>query len=306
MNTLLINLKIQEVNVVKPIKRKSMMMRYSGRSSDYLSPSFGQGCLLDCSYCYCKRHKPIGLDYATNIEQILTEINSHVTMVAPFDQNLRPRPDQVDPKYIVYDISCNEDFALHHKYYPWQKIFAFFRDHQKAKATLATKVIAEDLLTFDPKKKVRIRFSLMPQKLSSIYEPNTPKIIDRINAVNSFITAGYEVHLNFSPVIIYSGWQQDYIELFELVNATVLDKFKLDVLSEVIFLTHNIHKHQANVENNKPGEQMLWDPVLQEPKESIYGGHNVRYRINLKERAVEEFKMLHDRIIPWNTIRYIF
>ena len=62
---------------VKKIKRKTFKIRPSGRSTDYISPSFGYGCLYDCSYCYMKRHKPGGLSVATNTEDILTEINSH-------------------------------------------------------------------------------------------------------------------------------------------------------------------------------------------------------------------------------------
>ena len=59
---------------VEKITRKTFKIRESGRSSDYIAPSFGYGCLLNCTYCYMKRHKAEGLDVATNIETILTEI----------------------------------------------------------------------------------------------------------------------------------------------------------------------------------------------------------------------------------------
>lgn len=85
---------------VKKVKRKSMIIRKSGRSSDYITPSFGFGCLFNCSYCYLKRHKPKGLDVATNIEDILTVINNHVY----FESSIE-KPNQTDDKYITYDIS---------------------------------------------------------------------------------------------------------------------------------------------------------------------------------------------------------
>ena len=44
----------------------------------FISPSFGYGCVYQCGYCYMKRHKPTGLDVATNTGDILTVINSHV------------------------------------------------------------------------------------------------------------------------------------------------------------------------------------------------------------------------------------
>lgn len=36
---------------MKIINRKSMLIRESGRSTDFISPSFGHGCLFECTYC---------------------------------------------------------------------------------------------------------------------------------------------------------------------------------------------------------------------------------------------------------------
>jgi len=286
--------------MIEKVKRKSFAIRPSGRSSDFISPSFGHGCLLNCSYCYMKRHKPKGLSVATNIESILTEISNN----AWFEEV--DKPNQTDPKFITYDISCNEDFALHSKYYDWRKIFQFFVDHPIAKATLATKVIPTEFLDFNPKGKVRIRFSLMPQKIKEILEPNTPDIIDRIKAIDAFIEAGYDVHVNFSPVVVYNEWKEDYEELFQMLDDYVEDHHKDIVKAEVIFLTHNEDKHWWNLTNDVSGEELLWTPNIQEEKISQYGGKNIRYKRDYKAILIDEFRDLHDQIIPWNTIRYIF
>jgi spore photoproduct lyase len=275
-----------------------MKIRPSGRSSDFISPSFGYGCLLNCSYCYMKRHKPEGLDVATNTNDILTAINNHA-FFATVD-----KPNQTDPEYVTYDIACNEDFALHAKYHEWEKIFTFFREHPIAKATLATKIVPDKFLTFDSKSKVRIRFSLMPQKISSILEPETASIEDRLRAVDRFIAAGYDVHLNFSPVVYYNGWEDDYVELFHLVDELVDNKES--VKAEVIFLTHNENKHLYNMNHGLPGEDLLWTPDVQEAKTSEYGGMNIRYKSDLKSDMIAVFKDLHEYVIPWNQIRYIF
>ena len=283
---------------ITSIKRKSMLIRESGRSSDYISPSFGYGCLFNCSYCYMKRHLPDGLAISKNVNQILTEISDHAYFATV------EKPNQTDPDHVTYDIACNEDFALHAKYHDWKKIFGFFKDHPVAKATLATKTVPEAFLEFDPKRKVRIRFSLMPQKLSSILEPNTALISDRLKAIERFIDAGYDVHVNYSPVVYYKGWEDDYAELFHLVDENV--KSKEMVKAEVIFLTHNASKHWHNLQNDLPGEHLLWVPDLQEKKSSQYGGDNVRYARGLKSDLIAQFKDIHGSIIPWNTIRYIF
>jgi spore photoproduct lyase len=288
------------MSLIRKINRKSMLIRESGRSSDFISPSFGYGCLLNCSYCYMKRHRPEGLDIPKNIEDILTAVDHHVVF------ETIDKPNQTDSKFVTYDISCNEDFALHSKYYDWEKIFRFFRDHNRAKATLATKIIPNHFLKFNPWEKVRIRFSLMPQKLSTIFEPNTPSILDRIKAINRFYEAGYDVHVNFSPVILYKGWKTDYMDLFGLLDQYVKEEYKKDVLAEVIFLTHNKDKHENNVKNKLEKEYLLWNPKIQEKKISEYGGKNVRYKKVLKKQAINQFKNIHNEIIPWNTIRYIF
>ena len=57
--------------MIQKVKRKSFKIRESGRSTDYISPSFGHGCLYNCSYCYMKRNKPVGLSIATAITSII-------------------------------------------------------------------------------------------------------------------------------------------------------------------------------------------------------------------------------------------
>jgi len=284
--------------MVEKVTRKSMVIRPSGRSTDFISPSFGHGCLYDCTYCYMKRHKPEGLDIATNTEDILTAIDHHAWFATV------EKPNQTHEKYITYDISCNEDFALHLKYHEWEKIFDFFKGHELAMGSFATKYVNKKLLEYNPEGKIRIRFSLMPQVYADLLEPNTSSIYERLTAIDEFIAAGYDVHINFSPVIVTRGWLHYYEKLFKDVNMYVKHKDK--VKAEVIFLTHNQQRHEYNLKDNPAGENLLWNPSIQEDKVSEYGGLNLRYKHDLKAQYIKEWTELHDDIIGWNTIRYIF
>lgn len=278
-----------------------MVIRPSGRSTDFISPSFGHGCLYNCTYCYMKRHKPEGLSIATNTMDILTEINSHAYFADV------EKPNQTG-EFITYDISCNEDFALHAKYHEWETIFKFFRDHPLAMGSFATKYVNINLLKFNPESKVRIRFSLIPEEYRQALEFNTCTIRERLIAVKDFLDAGYEVHLNFSPVIVHDNWLRHYDKLFRFIeDIAAVDNWNNEsVKAEVIFLTHNEDKHKYNLENGLPGEDLIWVPKLQESKTSQYGGKNLRYEHNRKADYIKQFVELHDKIIPWNTIRYIF
>lgn len=286
------------MKIVEEVTRKSMQIRPSGRSTDFIAPSFGYGCLFNCGYCYMKRHKPEGLSVAKNIHDVLTAIDHH-SWFADVD-----KPNQTHDHYITYDIGCNEDLALHYKYYDFDKIVRFFLPHGRAMGSFATKYVNPKLLEYNIGGSMRIRFSLMPQKYADILEPGTSKIIDRIRAIDQFIRRGWDVHINFSPVIVTEGWESEYAALFQLVDRNVT--FQHSVKSEVIFLTHNKGKHEYNLKHGILGEELLWRPDIQEDKISQYGGENIRYKSGLKEDYIRAFKSLHELIIPWNTIRYIF
>jgi len=284
--------------MIEKVNRKSMIIRNSGRSTDFLTPTIIMGCGFNCGYCYCKRHKTEGVNIAENINQILTEVDHHAWFADV------EKPNQTHPEYVTYDIGTNSDMALHAKHYDWKKVFDFFKHHPRAMGSFATKYVNEKLLEYNPDGKMRIRFSLMPTKYAEILEPNTTPINLRIKAIDRFIEAGYDVHINFSPVIVTDDWLVEYGELFRQVQGIV--EYKDKVKAEVIFLTHNEGKHKYNLEKNLPGEDLLWKPEIQEAKVSEYGGKNIRYNHVLKKEYIEQFRALHTEIIPWNTIRYIF
>jgi spore photoproduct lyase len=286
-------LEFKKISTITKIRKKTEVVNFSVKNNENY---FANGILTH--NCYMKRHKAEGLDVATNTMDILTAVNNHCAF-ADVD-----KPNQTHNEYITYDISCNEDFALHAKHHEWVKIFDFFKQHPNAMGSFATKYVNPILTEYNPEGKIRIRFSLMPQNISDELEPNTSKIIDRIKAIDAFIDAGYDVHINFSPVVVYDNWLKDYEYLFQLVNDYV--DYKDVVKAEVIFLTHNENKHVYNVVNNLSGEDLLWNPDIQEDKVSQYGGKNIRYRHDLKAKYIKQWVELHDQIIPKNTIRYIF
>lgn len=296
------------MSLVKEVTRKQLKITESGRSTDFIAPSFGHGCLFNCSYCYMKRHRPTGLQIAKNVDDVLDAIGEHYHSLSPTEWIINNKPNQTHESRVTYDIGTNEDLALHAKYYDLRKIF----DYAKGKFMMfsfATKYVNYDILHIATHpSRTRIRFSLMPQKYADILEPNTSPIEERISAINDFIGRGYDVHINFSPVIVTDTWIEDYRDLFMLVDKIVYPRYKRDkgIKSEVIFLTHNEKKHEYNLANNIPGEELLWRPDIQENKISSNGQLNIRYEHKLKSHYIYQFKALHELLIPWNTIRYIF
>lgn len=286
---------------MKFVTRKSMIIRESGRSSDYITPTIGHGCEYKCSYCYMRRHIKNGVSIATNVESIIKAIMLHShSLKWPKQAN------QTHSKYYTYDFSCNEDYVRHARHHDWKMLFDYFKNSDKVMGTAATKYVNKDLLKYNPNRKVRIRFSLMPQKLASVLEPGTSSIVNRIKAINDFYDAGYDVHINYSPIIAYKESAEDYKELFQLINDIVDNSIKDKVKCECIFLTHNAEMHKYNVENNVKGEEYLWTPGNQEAKLSQYGGRNIRYKYKIKGIYKDNFVKLLNNTLPWQKIRYIF
>ena len=251
-----------------------------------------------------KRHRHTGVQIAENVDDVLNAIEDHYCDTLSNESwYYENKPNQTDRQCITYDIGSNEDLALHAKYYDIEKIFSLPYGRLYLKFSFATKYVNYDLPDATPGH-IRIRFSLMPQKYSDVLEPETSSIIERIQAIDKFIDKGYEVHINFSPVIVTDTWIEDYRDLFMLVDKHVTNKDK--VKCEVIFLTHNEKKHTYNLLNNISGEHMLWTPEIQEEKISSNGEKNIRYKHVLKREYINEFKALHEILIPWCTIRYIF
>lgn len=282
---------------------KTLVCRESGRSSDFIAPSLANGCVGACAYCYVDRNKRVNpITLFTNTEEILEAVDRHV-----HKQPWSKVPNQTHYRYYTYDIGCNSDIAVDAALSDSVRTAVeYFRQHPKAFATFATKFVNPELLTYDPQQKVRIRFSLMPARVSKLVDVRTDPIEKRIAAINDFYAAGYEVHLNFSPVIVYEGWQEEYRELFERLNEVVHPRVKAQMESEVIFLTHNFGQHQVNLDINPKAEELIWTPEIQETKRSQFGGINVRYQHGLKAQLVAEFRQLQEEIIPWCPIRYIF
>ena len=284
--------------------KKGLACRPNGRSADFIAPSHSNGCAMACAYCYVPRRKGYANPITTfvNIEGVMGNIERHAKK-----QGLKMEPNQVDPSLWVYDIGENGDCSVDATVSDNVKdVVDLFKGLPNAKASFATKYVNRDLLDYDPQGKTRVRFSLMPERISKIVDVRTSRIRDRIAAINDFVEAGYEVHVNFSPVIVYEGWRADYVELFSQLDDALSPEAKAQLACEVIFLTHNEALHEVNLGWHPKAEDLLWTPGLQEKKVSENGAANVRYRTGKKGKMVKLFKAMLAEHLPYCTVRYAF
>lgn len=284
--------------------KKSLACRPNTRSANFIAPFESNGCTMSCSYCYVPRRKgyanPVTL--YVNIEQSLQYLQRHIAKQGP-----KSIPDEVDTTHWVYEIGENGDCSADAAMCNNVKDFVhFFRTTPTAKGTWATKFVNPQLLSYDPQGQTRIRFSLMPHKMSRLIDVRTSPISDRIEVMNDFVAAGYEVNVNFSPVVVYEGWLADWSLLFDELNDNLNERTKQQLVAEIIFLTHNEDLHNINLGWHPKAEQVLWVPQMQEVKYSENGGRNVRYKSGYKGGLVKSLVELVNTKLPYCKIRYAF
>ncbi len=285
--------------------KKGLGIRSFYRSADFIAPSQANGCAMACSYCYVARRKGYANPITTfvNTGEIFSAVERHAAR-----QGMKLEPTQADGDLWVYELGTNSDLSVDAALSEnVRDAVELFRGLPNAKATFATKFVNRDLLDYDPQGKTRIRFSLMPPETSKVVDVRTSRIEDRVAAINDFVEAGYEVNVNFGPVILKDGWLSDYADLFGMLDAELSPAAKAQLAAEVIFLTHTEELHEVNLSWHPEGERLLWRPEIQEHKRSQASGDRVlRYERNLKRRLVAEFRDLLSERLPYCTIRYAF
>jgi spore photoproduct lyase len=284
--------------------KKTLTCRPNGRSADFIAPSASNGCAMACAYCYVPRRKGYANPISTfvNIDQIAAAIRRHAERQGP-----KPAPNQCDPHDWVYDLGENADVSVDARVSDnVRDLVTLFADLPGAKASFATKHVNRDLLDYAPRGSTRVRFSLMPPDDARILDIRADRIADRIAAIDDFVAAGYEVHVNFSPVVVREGWTRRWEELLQALGDGINARSRAQLACEIIMLTHNQALHETNLRWHPRAEELLWRPDLQEPKRSQNGQENVRYARAKKARALAELTRRIETIAPWCRIRYAF
>jgi spore photoproduct lyase len=276
---------------IKVQKTKTLVTKDNNNSANCIAPNLIYGCFGGCvdTYCYMSRYNGHRVFVNENVDDIFNS-------VVEWEKDFTKVPDQQDPIYTMVDIACNTDLVLMQKHLPEPLIDYLKRydNHPRLNSTMATKypsLLKLDVNHFN--KKPRVRISVMPQKYSNILEPKMQDIVSRIYDVKRLKNLGWEVHINYSPLIFYPGWKDEYQELFHIIAAIAGEN-----KCEVIALTN--HTNQMARSSDEVKELMRRSYEIKN-KSGI-----MRYPIKHKTRLLEEFKKLYSYYFKLDTIRYIF
>lgn len=280
--------------MIKIQKTRTLVTKDNNNSANCIAPNLIYGCFGGCvdTYCYMSRYNGRRVFVNTNVDEIFQS-------VVEWEKTYNKVPDQQDPVYTMVDIACNTDLVLMQKHvkktgFSLHNYLLMYDKHENLNTTMATKY--PGLLTLDVRhfnKPPRVRVSLMPQTYSNVLEPKMQKISSRIEDINRLKDLGWEVHINYSPVVFQRRWIQEYDDLFaEVKRVAGVNK------CEVIVLTN--HRNQMAKASPEAQEMM---------KHSCEIKNNsgvMRYPIRDKTKLLSRWKQLYNKYFELNTIRYIF
>ena len=277
--------------MIKIQTTKTLETKPNNNSANCIAPNVIYGCFGGCvnTYCYMSRYNGTRVYVNKNVDQIFNS-------VVEWEKTYYKQPDQQDPIYTMVDVACNSDLVLMQKHMPEPLIDYLKRydDHPRLNSTMATKY--PNLLRLNVNhfnKKPRVRVSLMPQRYSKILEPKMQLIRHRIYDINRLKELGWEVHINYSPLVFYPGWKEEYNALFRKVKEVAgVNK------CEVIALTN--HRNQMAKASPEARELMRRSYEIKNQSGVM------RYPIAHKGRLISEFKDIYKKYFPLETIRYIF
>tara|TARA_R100000541_G_scaffold32416_1_gene41185 strand:- start:867 stop:1700 length:834 start_codon:yes stop_codon:yes gene_type:complete len=277
--------------MIKIQKTKTLITKQNNNSSDCIAPNVIYGCFGGCvkTYCYMSRYNGKRVYVNSNVNEVF---NSVVEWEKTYDKV----PNQQDPIYTMVDVACNSDLVLMQRKMsePLMKYLKRYDDHPQLNSTMATKypgLLKLDVNHFN--KPPRVRVSLMPQKYSDILEPKMQKIESRIADVNRLKELGWEVHINYSPVIFYPGWSKEYNALFKRVKEIAGEN-----KCEVIALTNHVNQMIRASDEARD--------IMKYSDEAKNSSGVMRYPIAKKHKLISMFKDIYAEYFSLETIRYIF
>ena len=277
--------------MVKYQVTKTLVTKPNDNSANAIAPNLIYGCFGGCvnTYCYMSRYNGHRVFVNTNVLDIVSSVYEWAKDYVKF-------PDQQDSIYKIVDVACNTDLVLMQKHCPIPLVdyLKMYDDHSEINSTMATKypsLLKIDVNHFN--KKPRVRVSLMPQSYSNILEPKMQSIESRIRDINRLKDLGWEVHINYSPVIIYKNFRKEYQDLFQEVKDVAGDN-----KCEVIFLTN----HPMQMERVKG----LASEMMGKSNQVKNANGVMRYPLDYKRKAVSIFKEEYSKVFNVESIRYIF
>lgn len=162
-------------------------------------------CPGKCEYCYLNTtlgRKPYVRVYV-NIDEILQQAQQYI--------------DERKPEITIFEGAATSDpLPVEPFTGALAQTIKFFGKQERGRFRFVTKFTNVDsLLSLDHGGNTRFRFSINAASVINNYEGSTPRLSQRLNAAAKLYQAGYPTGFIVGPIMIFSGWEQEYREMVQ-------------------------------------------------------------------------------------------
>lgn len=169
-------------------------------------------CPFDCSYCYLAGTPGVRFSPTVKMFLNLDEI------IETIDEDAR----RLATPTAFYCGKLQDGLALDPLTGYSRALVPFFANHPYARMTLLTKSTQVDnLLDLDHRGHTILSWSMNPPEIVARFEPRTPSVDDRVNAMRKCADAGYPVRAVLMPIVPIDDWESHYTRFLERLLTTV-------------------------------------------------------------------------------------
>ncbi len=171
--------------------------------------SYMYNCIFDCRYCFLQGlYSSANFVIFVNYEDFLEKINQlsfryigrKITLFSGYDCD----------SLALEQVSGFMNYLINHMHN--------FKNIDLEIRTKSTNVLP---FTEKPQENIIIAYSFTPERFSKKYEKGVPSVKKRISALSKLSKMGWRLGLRIDPIIIYEGWERDYLELFDNIFTSV-------------------------------------------------------------------------------------
>lgn len=162
----------------------------------------------------------------------------------------------------------------------------------------------EPILVAKHNKKTTIRFSINSKSIIQRYEHHTPSLEDRIDASFKIINADYPLGFIIAPVILFDGWQREYLEMLTILKDKLAGYKNEPIAFEVISHRYT-ERAKRNILEIFPNSTLPMDKENRRFKFGQFGYGKYVYTDELLTEMKSFFTKNISELFPNGSINYI-
>ena len=193
----------------------------------------GLNCHFNCQYCYLQDY--MSIPFITVFVNLVKKVDELFQQIGVKEDKKSPpwrggrfleKSDGVgssgEKRYRIGTGEFTDSLILDHLTSDSLELIERVKKYPNIILELKTKSVnIENLLTINPPNNIVVSWSVNPQEIIDVFEPDASSLVQRMYAAKQLSEKGYKVAFHFDPLIYFEGYQKAYAEVVEAIYQNV-------------------------------------------------------------------------------------